>query len=215
MTKRSALALIIILALFALAVCVVLPIDQGILGKKGIHLGLDLVGGSHLVYQAQFPEGATGEEKARNMDRALMTIQSRIDKYGVTEPIIQKQEGERILVQLPGFTDIEEAKKLVEQTGFLEFREVELSEGEPVWLSDYLEDSPTTFFDESETGSRLFVGEDNNPVAFLVKDEGGNLSYTDERGNPVDIEELRQGSTDLLSWILPEAMMASHSLVNF
>ncbi len=201
MTKRSALTLIIILALFALAVCVVLPIDQGILGKKGVHLGLDLVGGSHLVYQAQFPEGATGEEKARNMDRALMTIQSRIDKYGVTEPIIQKQEGERILVQLPGFTDIEEAKKLVEQTGFLEFRQVELSEGEPVWLGDYLEDSPTTFFDGNETGSRLFVGEDNNPVAFLVRDAGGNLSYTDERGNPVDIEELRQGSTDLLSWI--------------
>jgi len=201
MTKRNALAVIIILILFALAACVVLPVNQGILGEKGIHLGLDLVGGTHLVYQAQFPEGATGEEKARNMDRALATIQSRIDKYGVTEPIIQKQEGERILVQLPGFTDIEEAKKLVEQTGFLEFREVELSGGEPVLLSHYLEDSRTTFFDENETGSRIFVGEDNYPVAFLVKDEGGNLSYIDERGNPIDVEELKQGSTQLLSWI--------------
>lgn len=202
MTRRNLLTLLIILALFALALCVVVPIDRGILGKKGMHLGLDLVGGSHLVYQAQFPEGATGEEKARNMDRALMTIQSRIDKYGVTEPIIQEQEGWRILVQLPGFTDIEEAKKLVEQTGFLEFREVELSEGEPVLLSDYLEDSRTTFFDETETGSRLFVGEDNYPVAFLVKDEGGNLIYIDERGDPVDIEALKQDSTQVLSWIL-------------
>jgi len=201
MTKKNALTLIIILVLFALALCVVVPIDQGILGKKGMHLGLDLVGGVHLVYQAQFPEGATGEEKARNMDRALITIQSRIDKYGVTEPIIQKQEGERILVQLPGFTDIEEAKKLVEQTGFLEFREVELRESEPVWLSDYLEDSQPVFFDENETGSRIFVGEDNNPVAFLVKDEGGNLIYVDEKGNLIDIEELKQGSIQLLSWI--------------
>jgi len=102
MTKRTLLTLLIIVALFVVAVCVVVPIDRGTLGKKGIHLGLDLIGGSHLVYQAQFPEGATGEEKARSMDRALVTIQRRIDKYGVTEPIIQQQEGERILVQLPG-----------------------------------------------------------------------------------------------------------------
>jgi preprotein translocase subunit SecD len=201
MTRRNTLTLMIILALFALAVCVVYPVDRGILGKKGMHLGLDLVGGSHLVYQAQFPEGATGEEKARSMSRALMTIQSRIDKYGVTEPIIQEQEGGRILVQLPGFTDIEEAKKLVEQTGFLEFREVELNEGEPVFLSDYLEDSRTTFFDEKETGSRIFVGDGGNPVAFLVQDEDGKLSYVDERGNPINIEELELDSTELLSWI--------------
>ncbi len=202
MTRRTALTLGVILALFVLALLVVLPIDQGVLGKKGLHLGLDLVGGSHLVYQAQFPEGATGEEKARSMDRALITIQRRIDKYGVTEPIIQEQEGERILVQLPGFTDIEEAKKLVEQTGFLEFREVELNEeGETVLLSDYLEDSRTAFFDETETGSRLFVGEDGNTVVFLVKDAGGNLIYTDEGGNLIDVEELNQDLTELLSWI--------------
>ncbi|MAF85665.1 MAG: hypothetical protein CL875_04220, partial [Dehalococcoidales bacterium] len=201
MTRRTALTLGVILALFVLALLVVVPIDQGILGRKGLHLGLDLIGGSHLVYQAQFPEGATGEEKARSMDRALVTIQRRIDKYGVTEPIIQEQEGERILVQLPGFTDIEEAKKLVEQTGFLEFREVELSEGEPVLLGDYLEDSRATLFDETETGSRLFVGEEGSTVAFLVKDAGGNLIYTDEGGNLIDVEELKQGSTELLSWI--------------
>ncbi|GAI78250.1 unnamed protein product [marine sediment metagenome] len=102
-----------VLVIFALASCVVLPIGGGVLGGKGIHLGLDLVGGSHLVYQAQFPEGITVEEKARAMDRALDTIRTRIDKYGVLEPVIQEQEGERILVQLPAFTDIEEAKNLV------------------------------------------------------------------------------------------------------
>jgi preprotein translocase subunit SecD len=201
MTRRNLLMLAIILALFALAVCVVVPLDRGLLGKKGMHLGLDLVGGVQLVYQAQFPEGATASEKARDMDRALTVIQSRIDKYGVTEPIIQQQEGERILVQLPGFTDIGEAKELVEQTGFLEFREAELSEGEPVLLEDYLDEARNTFFDEGRAGSRLFVGEEGTPVAFLVKDEAGNLSYIDERGGPIDVEELKQGSTELLSWI--------------
>jgi len=86
-----------------------------------MRLGLDLVGGVHLVYQPQFPEGATPEEKARDMSRALATIENRIDRYGVTEPIIQQMGTDRIMVQLPGFTDIEAAKSLVEQTGFLEF----------------------------------------------------------------------------------------------
>jgi len=210
MTGRNIVALMIILALFAFAVCaLIFPM----FGREEMRLGLDLVGGSHLVYQAQFPEGATGEDKARAMDRALTTIRSRIDKYGVTEPIIQKQEGERILVQLPGFTDIEAAKSLVEETGFLEFRQVELNEeGNPVYLSDYLEIPQPVFFDKDEDGARIFVDENGNPVAFLVRDEGGNLKYTDEAGNPIDIEELRQieaqimakpesGSAALLSWI--------------
>ncbi len=214
MIRRNMLALIIILALFAFAVCaLIFPM----FGREGMRLGLDLVGGSHLVYQAQFPKGATGEDKARAMDRALTTIRSRIDKYGVTEPIIQKQEGERILVQLPGFTDIEAAKSLVEQTGFLEFRSVELNEeGNPVYLSDYLENPQSVFFDENEDGTRIFVGEKKDDgkhylIAFLSK-EGDNLIYTDEAGNPIDVEELRQielqirvqlepGLAALLSWI--------------
>ena len=52
--------------MFTLALLVVFPLGKGILGNRGIRLGLDLVGGSHLVYQAHFSEGATSEEKARN-----------------------------------------------------------------------------------------------------------------------------------------------------
>ncbi len=213
MSKGNRITLIIISIIFALALLMVFPLNEGILGKKGIRLGLDLVGGSHLVYQAQFPEGATREDKARDVDRALETIRHRIDKYGVAEPIIQKQEGGRILVQLPGFTDIEEAKRLVEQTGFLEFREVELDEGgNAVYLRNYLEDGRAEFFNEDEDGSRIFADNDGDPVVFLVKDEQGKLQYTDEEGNPVDIEELKQAeqqlkeqqtrwSAALLSWI--------------
>jgi len=172
MPRRNTLIFILILIIFGLAVSVVLPVDEGALGKRGVRLGLDLIGGSHLVYQAQFPEGATAGEKARDMDRTLDTIQSRIDAYGVLEPIIQKQEGERILVQLPGFTDIEAAKSLVEQTGFLEFREVELNEeGNPVYLSDYLESAQPEFFNKDVAGARIFVGEEvngkYNPIAFI------------------------------------------------
>ena len=213
MPRRNTLVFIIVLIVFAFALRVILPIEGERFGRQGMRLGLDLVGGVHLVYQAQFPEGATAEEKARDMDRAIYTIQSRIDEYGVLEPIIQEQEGERILVQLPGFTDIEQAKRLVEKTAFLEFRRVELNkEGNPVYLGDYLGGELLEFFDKDEMEARIFVDEKGNPIAFLDKDEEGNLSYTDEADNPLDIEELKKvaeqilgelepGSPALLSWI--------------
>lgn len=213
MIKRDRATLITISILFTLALLVVFPLGKGILGQKGIRLGLDLIGGSHLVYQAQFPEDATSEEKARDIDRALETIQHRIDKYGVTEPIIQSQEGERILIQLPGFTDIDEAKRLVEQTGFLEFRETELNEeGNPVYLISYLDEGRTDFFNGEEEGSRIFVDNNGDPAVFLVKDEQGTLQYTDKEGNPLTtgearqivdgiLEELAPFSPALLSWI--------------
>jgi preprotein translocase subunit SecD len=204
MVKRDRVTLILISIIFTLAVLVVFPIDKGILGKRGVRLGLDLVGGSHLVYQARFPEDATSEEKARDIDRALETIQHRIDKYGITEPIIQSQEGGRILVQLPGFTDIEEAKRLVEQTGFLEFREVELDEeGEPVYLTSYLDEGRTDFFNTEEEGSRIFIDNDGDFMVFLVKDEKGELQYIDEADNPVDIEELKQAEEQIIAEPVP------------
>lgn len=115
MYKRNRLVAIILLLILVFAVCVLI---YPLFGRKEMRLGLDLVGGVHLVYQAQFPEGATAEEKASDMNRALATIESRINKYGVTEPIIQQMGTDRILVQLPGFTDVEAAKSLVEQTVF-------------------------------------------------------------------------------------------------
>jgi protein-export membrane protein SecD len=199
MSRNNIVVVSILLLIFAFAICALI---YPLLGREGMQLGLDLVGGVHLVYQAQFPEGATAEEKARDMQRAVQTIQNRIDKYGVTEPIIQQQEGERILVQLPGFTDIDEAKRLVGQTGFLEFREVELKgDSSLVYLKDYLAEDVSDFFDNDEQGTRIFVDENNNAIALLIKDEEGNLSFTDEQGNPLDVEVLKQGETGVLSWI--------------
>jgi len=184
MIKRDRATLIIISVLFALA--------------------LLLIGGSHLVYQAQFSEDATSEEKALAIDRALLTIQQRIDKYGVTEPIIQSQEGGRILVQLPGFTDIDEAKRLVEQTGFLEFREVEVDEeGNPVFITSYLDEGRTDFFNGEEKGSRIFVDNEGDPAVFLVKDEQGTLQYTDKEGNPLTTGEARQVEAEILEELAP------------
>jgi len=205
MPRRNTLVLIITLALFSFAICALI---YPLFGREKLRLGLDLVGGVHLVYQAQFPEGTTVEEQARGMNRALEIIRTRIDKYGVTEPTIQKLEiagKDCISVKLPGFTDIEEARKLVKQTGFLEFRMVELNEeGNPVYLSNYLENDQAEFFDKDEDDTRLFAEEwyeGGIPVAILVRDGEGNLRYLDGAGNPVDVEELKRIPTELRAWI--------------
>ncbi len=206
MTRKNAISLLLILIIFGFALWAILPIDAERLGRKGLHLGLDLIGGVHLVYQADSTENAT--ELARDMSRTVTTIQKRIDKYGVAEPVIQQMGDDRILIQLPGFTDIDAAKSLVEQTGFLEFREVELTEErKPVTLGDYLEQTQLQFFDKRETGNRIFVASlideeenlEHKTVAFLVSDDNG-IRLTDAAGNPVDKETLKEFESGL-SWI--------------
>ncbi len=201
MSRRNTLTLFLILILFGFALWTVLPIDAERLGREGMRLGLDLVGGVHLVYKTKFPEGTSAAEKARSMEQARMIIERRINKYGVTEPVVQTQGTERILIKLPGFTDIEAAKGLVAQTGFLEFRVVERnSDGAPVTLSDYLESTENDFIDKSEPDKRIFVDSAGNPLVFLVKDAEG-LKFIDEEGNPVDPEQLPPEAAGSLSWI--------------
>jgi len=201
MTRKNAIILVIILIVFAFALWTLLPIDSTRLGREGLNLGLDLVGGVHLVYEADFSENATAAEQNADMKRAITTIQKRIDKYGVTEPIIQQMGDDRILVQLPGFTDIDAAKSLVEQTGYLEFRQVELNDsGQPVYLKDYLNTAGNEFFDASEREARIFVDEAGTPVAFLTREESG-LAFTDADGNVIDKATLQVYGSTSLSWI--------------
>ena len=63
--------------------------------------------------------------KERSVDQALETIRNRIDQYGVSEPTIQRESENRILVQLPGVKDPERAIKLIGQTAVLEFKIVD------------------------------------------------------------------------------------------
>ncbi|OGN99119.1 MAG: protein-export membrane protein SecD [Chloroflexi bacterium RBG_13_51_52] len=205
MTKTNNIVLLVIILIFAATLWVLFPVDSNRLGREGLHLGLDLVGGVHLVYQADFTENTTVDQQAA-IDRTILTIENRIDRFGVTEPVIQQLGADRIMIQLPGFTDIDAAKSLVEQTGYLEFREVERkSDGTLVYLSDYTTGNVTNFFDTTETSTRLFVnqlGQDKEYgkfLATLTSDENG-LQFVDADGNPIDKETLKEYGT-VASWV--------------
>jgi preprotein translocase subunit SecD len=119
--------LIFILVLFGFALWSVVPLDKDVFGREGLRLGLDLAGGSYLVYQADLTnvEPSTADEI---MDGVKGVIERRINALGITEPVveIQKHEGEyNIVIQLPGIADIEKAKEMVGLFTVLEFRELD------------------------------------------------------------------------------------------
>lgn len=89
---------------------------------SAIKLGLDLQGGMHLVLEVEDPEGTmTPESRADATERALKIIRTRIDQFGVEEPLIQKVGEDRIIVELAGIQDENRAKDILRQTAFLQF----------------------------------------------------------------------------------------------
>lgn len=83
--------------------------------------GLDLQGGMHLALEVDDSRGDVGDKSAA-IDRALTVVRSRIDEFGVSEPIIQKAGAERMIVELPGIDDPQRAIDVVQKSAFLEFQ---------------------------------------------------------------------------------------------
>lgn len=85
-------------------------------------LGLDLLGGAHLVYEAdlnRIPDG----EKSEAMEGVRDVIERRVNLFGVSEPVVQVSGDNRLIVELAGITDINQAIQLIGETPFLEFKE--------------------------------------------------------------------------------------------
>ena len=130
MSTRNLVTLSIVMALFAFAI---IALFYPLWGREGMRLGLDLKGGVHMVYLADFSEIEPGKE-GEAIDGAVAVIERRINILGVSEPVIQKQGDDRILVELPGIGEADKAKKLIGQTALIEFRELEGKEGEEEWV---------------------------------------------------------------------------------
>ena len=96
--------------------------------NHSFRLGLDLSGGSHLIYKADVSAVLEGEVSV-SMDALRDVIERRVNLFGVSEPIVQVQSGgfvsggdEKLIVDLPGVTDVEKATAMIGQTPLLEFK---------------------------------------------------------------------------------------------
>jgi preprotein translocase subunit SecD len=101
----------------------IVPLDGDRFGRQGLTLGLDLKGGAYLVYEADLSKKDAAQTVDEVMTSVLSKIERRANAFGVKEPIIQRQGENRILVQLPGEKNVDEAKKLIGQVALLEFKE--------------------------------------------------------------------------------------------
>ncbi|MEO8634906.1 MAG: protein translocase subunit SecD [Gemmatimonadales bacterium] len=86
-----------------------------------LKLGLDLQGGMHLGLELDQSKRISADP-AKDIDLALTVMRKRIDEFGVTEPLIQKQGDARLVVELAGIDDPGRAKAIVQRSAFLEFR---------------------------------------------------------------------------------------------
>ncbi len=84
-----------------------------------VHLGLDLQGGLRVLLAADVPEGTVIDPDSMNVARGI--IANRVDALGVTEPLVQLQGTNRIVVELPGIQNPDDAIKVFGNTGLLEF----------------------------------------------------------------------------------------------
>ncbi len=127
---RIKFTLIILLALVAglisyPQITVKLPRVNNTLNKLKINLGLDLQGGIHMEYKAD-----TSKVDSSKVGEAMQAVQDvierRVNAFGVSEPTIYTTKSgseQRLVVELAGVKDINEAKKLIQETPFLEFKE--------------------------------------------------------------------------------------------
>jgi preprotein translocase subunit SecD len=123
-------SLVAVLLIAAAALWIVLPKGSKINLNKikisynqqfKVHLGLDLQGGSHLVYQADF-KNVSAADQPDALNSVRDTIERRVNSFGVSEPLVQVSGTDRIVVELPGIKDINQAINQIGQTPTLEFK---------------------------------------------------------------------------------------------
>ena len=123
-------------------------------------LGLDLSGGTHLVYDADTSK-VPSAQISDSLSALQTVIERRVNSFGVSEPVVQTEQGGalgggayRLIVELPGVTDVNEAIKLIGQTPTLEFKLVKQGLEASTTLADGTP-NPAAFEDTGLTGKYL------------------------------------------------------------
>lgn len=88
--------------------------------ERQFRLGLDLLGGTHLVYQADLSNITSSADDAMQGVRGV--VERRVNLFGVSEPVVQVSGDDRLIVDLAGISDVNQAIQIIGQTPFLEFK---------------------------------------------------------------------------------------------
>jgi len=161
--------------LLALALLIVLPTNKGTLAGKGFQYGLDISGGSRLLYKADLSKKDPSMSDAQTMQAIQATIIRRVNALGVTEPIVQIQ-GDNLLVELPNVKNISDASILSGRLLLLEFKVQQLdangnvstdSSGNPIW-------APATALGTDGVTQKALTGAYLKPNTYVGTDNLGS-----------------------------------------
>ncbi|MEX0934779.1 MAG: protein translocase subunit SecD [Candidatus Paceibacterota bacterium] len=211
---------IIIFMLGLLVGWFVVSTEQNPESRFGLHYGLDLSGGAHLVYRAD-----VSDLNPRDIDEAMSAlrgvIERRVNAFGVSEPNVQIEQGglgsggeHRLIVELPGVTDVEKAIEDIGKTPLLEFKLLggqalgNIDETSTTSTADLLVDSGLT--GRLLQGAQLQFGQggvggfSNEPViAVQFNSEGADL-----------FEKITRENTGQILYILLDGEIISDPRIN-
>lgn len=166
--NRSISIILVILMCAALigsvALCGFAPLGiTGMLEDDGVRKGLDLVGGSYIVYEADVDESMSAEDIDKNMDVVVTMLTSRLDALGYTEGTVSKYGDKRVKVEIPQITDPEEAVQKLGSTAELTFVD---SNGDVVINGTDVADAYASLGDPTGTGVEQYF------VSLVLTSEG-------------------------------------------
>lgn len=161
--------------------------------KFDMHLGLDLAGGSQLTFETDM-SGIPKDREKDALDGVRNIIEKRVNLFGVSEPTVQTSVfngKDRIIVELPGVTDTQQAVDLIGKTAQLQFFEVkEIPATKTASASSQLVPTELTGAD-LQSASVVFDSQNGKPAISLQFTDSGGQKFSDitsrNVGNPIPI----------------------------
>jgi protein-export membrane protein SecD len=128
--RNNTITLVVIFLLVLAALYIVLPIEHPAWLERSksadgrhelldLRLGLDLRGGTQVLLQAKLPEGQAVPDGTISAAKAI--VENRVNGLGVSEAVVQAQGANRLIVELPGVNNPDQAVETLRSTGQLEF----------------------------------------------------------------------------------------------
>ncbi len=151
--------------------------------QNSVKLGLDLSGGMNIIVKADLDAALASQNesgvvtdveafKKNAMENAIENLSSRIDRFGLTEPVIRQQGEDRIYIEMPGAAEADSINTLIMGKGILNFRLVD-SDATDKFYEYYREHLTTTFDSTGNLIDSSIIPEDCELLGLYTKDEYG------------------------------------------